>query len=191
LQRCGGNAEKLQLLQADALSVDSRQVVPAAGPPIRLVGNLPYNISTPLLFHLLAHTEVVRDMHFMLQKEVVERMCAEPDTDDYGRLTVALAARAECQKLFLVGPGSFNPPPKVHSAIVRVTPRATPFAIKDLASFDRVVTAAFSQRRKTLSNALKGLLSADAIRAAGINPQIRAEALPPEAFGQLSLQMSG
>jgi 16S rRNA (adenine1518-N6/adenine1519-N6)-dimethyltransferase len=125
----------------------------------------------------------------MLQKEVVERMCAEPDSDGYGRLTVALAARAVCQKLFLVGPGSFNPPPKVHSAIVRLTPRATPFVIKDLPSFDRIVTAAFSQRRKTLSNALKGLLSADAIRAAGINPQIRAEALAPEAFGQLSLQL--
>ena len=188
LETCGANASRLQLVQADALSVNYATLAPA-GSPLRLVGNLPYNISTPLLFHLLEQAEGIRDMHFMLQKEVVNRMCADPDTDDYGRLTVALAARAECHKLFHVGPGSFNPPPKVDSAIVRVTPRPAPFPLGSLAAYDRVVQAAFSQRRKTLSNALKNVMNADAIRAAGINPQVRAEALPPEAFGQLALQL--
>ena len=187
LQACGPNASKLKLIQADALGVDYSALAPAGG-QLRLVGNLPYNIATPLLFHLLEHAGSVRDMHFMLQKEVVDRMCAEADDDDYGRLTVTLAARAECFKLFKVGPGSFNPPPKVDSAIVRIVPRPAPFPLGSLAAYDRVVTAAFSMRRKTLSNALKKTLTADAIRAAGVDPQARAETLAPEAFGRLALQ---
>ena len=185
---CGEHAGKLTVIEADALTVDFGALAPAGG-QLRLVGNLPYNISTPLLFHLLQSADRVRDMHFMLQKEVVDRMCADPDTDDYGRLTVALAARADCDWLFKVGPGSFNPPPKVDSAVVRVTPRPAPFPLGDLARYDRVVTAAFSQRRKTLSNALKTLMSAEAIRAAGIDPGLRAETLPPEAFGRLAMQI--
>ena len=185
---CGEHAGKLTVIEADALNVDFGALAPAGG-QLRLVGNLPYNISTPLLFHLLHYADRVRDMHFMLQKEVVDRMCADPDTNDYGRLTVALAARADCDWLFKVGPGSFNPPPKVDSAVVRVTPRPAPFPLGDLARYDRVVAAAFSQRRKTLSNALKTLMPAEAIRAAGIDPGLRAETLPPEAFGRLAMQL--
>ena len=188
LRACAESAHKLKLMEADALQVDYGALAAAAGKPLRLVGNLPYNVATPLLFKLLEHADAVRDMHFMLQKEVVDRMCAEADDDDYGRLTVTLAARAECFKLFKVGPGSFNPPPKVDSAIVRLLPRPAPFALGNLAAFDRVVTAAFSMRRKTLANALKKTLSVEGIRAAGINPQARAETLPPEAFGQLAIQ---
>lgn len=185
---CGAHAQKLTVIEADALSVDYTALA-AAGGKLRLVGNLPYNISTPLLFHLLEHAEAVQDMHFMLQKEVVDRMCALPDDNHYGRLTVALAARAECHALFRVGPDSFDPPPKVDSAIVRVTPRPAPFPLPDLASFDRVLAVAFAQRRKTLGNALKTLLDAAAIRAAGVDPQARAETLPPAAFGRLAEQL--
>ena len=181
----GSHLPKLTLIEADALSVDYRTLAPPGG-KLRLIGNLPYNISTALLFHLLEQTEVVHDMHFMLQKEVVDRMCAQPDDNHYGRLTVTLAARAQCQNLFAVGPESFNPPPKVHSAIVRVTPRAAEFPMPDLAAFDRLVAVAFAQRRKTLSNSLKTLLDANAIRAAGVDPQARAETLSPAAFGRLT-----
>ncbi|NKF21429.1 16S rRNA (adenine(1518)-N(6)/adenine(1519)-N(6))-dimethyltransferase RsmA [Solimonas marina] len=175
----------LTITQADALSVDYRQFAPA-GARVRLVGNLPYNISTPLLFHLLRQSDVVLDMHFMLQKEVVERMCAAAGESDYGRLTVALAARCEVAHLFNVGPGAFNPPPKVDSAIVRLRPRPPPFTIDDLDCYDRVVTQAFAQRRKTLSNTLKGLCDAATIGAAGIDPGLRAERLQPADFARLA-----
>lgn len=184
---CGAHLAKLTVIEADALTVDYRELAPKGG-KLRLVGNLPYNISTPLLFHLLEHAHAVQDMHFMLQKEVVDRMCAAPDTNAYGRLTVALAARAECHDLFAVGPASFDPPPRVDSAVVRVVPRPPAFDLPDLAAFDRVVAVSFSQRRKTLGNSLKTLLDADAIRAAGIDPQRRAETLPPEAFARLTQQ---
>ena len=154
-----------------------------------MVGNLPYNISSPLLFHLADFAHLIEDQHFMLQKEVVDRMCAEPGDDDYGRLTVTLAARAEAVKLFTVGPGAFTPAPKVDSAIVRLTPRPAPFEITDLGTFDRVVTAAFGQRRKTLSNGLKGLLTAAQIGAVGIDPGIRAERLGPAQFALLANQV--
>ena len=183
----GPHIGKLNLVEADALTVDYRTLAPA-GSKLRLIGNLPYNISTALLFHLLEQAEAVQDMHFMLQKEVVDRMCAVADDNHYGRLTVTLAARADCHNLFAVGPDSFDPPPKVDSAIVRVTPRPPQFAIPDLAAFDRLVAVAFSQRRKTLSNSLKTLLDADGIRAAGVDPQARAETLPPEAFGRLTAE---
>ncbi|MES2684428.1 MAG: 16S rRNA (adenine(1518)-N(6)/adenine(1519)-N(6))-dimethyltransferase RsmA [Pseudomonadota bacterium] len=186
---CGPQLPKLTVVEADALSVDYSALAASLGGKLRLVGNLPYNISTALLFHLLDHADAVQDMHFMLQKEVVDRMCAAPDDNHYGRLTVTLAARSDCQNLFPVGPESFDPPPKVDSAIVRVTPRAARFAMPDHAAFDRLVTTAFAQRRKTLSNALKTLLDADAIRAAGVDPQARAETLSAEAFGRLTEQM--
>jgi 16S rRNA (adenine1518-N6/adenine1519-N6)-dimethyltransferase len=182
-EACGGGAG-LEVVQADALRVDFTAL--AAGRTLRLAGNLPYNISTPLLFHLLEHAAVIRDMHFMLQKEVVRRICAEPDTADYGRLTVTLAARAEAAELFTVGPGAFNPPPKVDSAVVRITPRPAPFPIRDLARYDRVVTLAFGQRRKTLSNALRGALAPGAFEAAGIDPKARGETLSPEQFARLA-----
>ena len=185
---CGAHLPKLTVIEADALTVDYTALAPAGG-KLRLIGNLPYNISTPLLFHLLDHADAVQDMHFMLQKEVVDRMCAEPDDNHYGRLTVTLAARSQCQNLFAVAPTSFDPPPKVDSAIVRVTPRAAGFAMPDSAAFEKLVTVAFAQRRKTLSNALKTLLDPDAIRAAGVDPSARAETLAPEAFGRLTQQL--
>ena len=185
LQAACAHSPKLHITQADALKVDYR---PFAAPDgkIRLIGNLPYNISTPLLFHLLEQAEVVRDMHFMLQKEVVERMCALPGEDAYGRLSVTLAARAQVSYLFTVGPGAFNPPPQVHSAVVRLVPQKPDFEIADWARFDAVVAAAFSQRRKTLSNALKPLMDAERIRAAGIDPSLRAERLHARDFAKLA-----
>ena len=121
------DAPGLTVLQADALTVDFAALRPADGRKLRVAGNLPYNISTPLLFHLLESADAIRDMHFMLQKEVVRRMDAQPGTEDYGRLTVSLAARADVAELFTVGPGAFKPPPQVDSAVVRVVPRPAPF----------------------------------------------------------------
>jgi len=185
LRAACGDAAGLELHLADALKFDYASLV-APGQVLRLAGNLPYNISTPLLFHLLRYAGQVRDMHFMLQKEVVDRLTAQPDTDDYGRLTVTVAARAQADYLFTVGPGAFRPPPKVDSAVVRLTPRPPPFAIDDLGGFDEVVTAAFSQRRKTLSNALRRLLPVEEISAAGIDPRARGETLSPQQFALLA-----
>jgi 16S rRNA (adenine1518-N6/adenine1519-N6)-dimethyltransferase len=171
--------------QADALKFDFAALAPQKG-KLRLVGNLPYNISTPLLFHLLGYGEVIGDMHFMLQKEVVDRIVAAPGSEAYGRLSVTVAARAEAWSLFTVGPGAFRPAPKVDSAIVRILPRKPAFTIADHAMFDRIVTAAFSHRRKQLSNGLRGLLDIAQISAAGIDPQIRPEQLSAEAFARLA-----
>jgi 16S rRNA (adenine1518-N6/adenine1519-N6)-dimethyltransferase len=191
----GGPGAGLHVIQADALRVDYTELRgalavelagSAPGARLRLAGNLPYNISTPLLFHLLDHAGAIQDMHFMLQKEVVRRICAEPDTEDYGRLTVTLAARAEAAELFTVGPGAFTPPPQVDSAVVRLTPRPPPFPLRDLARYDRLVTLAFNQRRKTLHNALRGEVDAAAFAAAGIDPRARGETLSPADFARLA-----
>jgi 16S rRNA (adenine1518-N6/adenine1519-N6)-dimethyltransferase len=171
--------------QADALRFDFAQLA-GDGRPLRLAGNLPYNISTPLLFHLLGYGHAIRDMHFMLQKEVVERIVATPGSAAYGRLSVTVAARAEAHLLFTVGPGAFRPAPKVESAIVRILPRDPPYAINDQQAFDRVVTAAFSHRRKQLANGLRGLLEADAIARADIDPQVRPEQLAAADFARLA-----
>jgi 16S rRNA (adenine1518-N6/adenine1519-N6)-dimethyltransferase len=186
LRAACGHAPGLAVIEADALAVDYAALARAAGAPLRLAGNLPYNISTPLLFHLLESADAIRDMHFMLQKEVVRRMVAEPDTADYGRLTVMLAARADAAELFTVGPGAFRPPPQVDSAVVRVTPRPAPFPIHDRARFEQVVRLAFGQRRKTLANALRGVAGPEAFAAAGIDPRARGETLPAEAFARLA-----
>jgi 16S rRNA (adenine1518-N6/adenine1519-N6)-dimethyltransferase len=157
------------------------------GPPLRIVGNLPYNISTPLLFRLLSQRAAIADMHFMLQKEVVDRMAAAPGGKEYGRLTVMLAAYAEVASLFDVGPGAFQPRPKVWSAIVRLRPSPEPrFAIGSDSGLKSLVTAAFSHRRKTLRNGLKGLLTAEDIETCGIDPQLRPETLAPAQFGRLA-----
>jgi 16S rRNA (adenine1518-N6/adenine1519-N6)-dimethyltransferase len=157
------------------------------GGPLRIVGNLPYNISTPLLFRLLKQRAAIGDMHFMLQKEVVDRMAAPPGGKDYGRLTVMLAAYAEVEALFDVGPGAFQPRPQVWSAIVRLRPTAGPrFDIGNDGVLRTVVTAAFSHRRKTLRNGLKGLLTAADIEACGIDPGMRPETLTPAQFGLLA-----
>jgi 16S rRNA (adenine1518-N6/adenine1519-N6)-dimethyltransferase len=161
------------------------------GPPLRIVGNLPYNISTPLLFKLLQQRSAILDMHFMLQREVVERMAAQPGGKEYGRLTVMLAAYAEVEALFDVGPGAFQPPPKVWSAIVRLRPAAGPrFDMGDDGALRTLVTAAFSYRRKTLKNGLKTLLTGEEIVACDIDPQMRPETLTPVQFGRLAAQYS-
>lgn len=163
----------------------------ADGGPLRIVGNLPYNISTPLLFRLLSQRAAISDMHFMLQKEVVERMTAQPSNKTYGRLTVMLAAVAEVEKLFDVGPGAFQPRPKVWSAIVRLRPTLKPrFDIGDDGVLRMLVTAAFSHRRKILSNGLKGLLTAAEIEHCGIDSQLRPEVLTPAQFGLLAAHHS-
>ncbi|MFN7272721.1 MAG: 16S rRNA (adenine(1518)-N(6)/adenine(1519)-N(6))-dimethyltransferase RsmA [Gammaproteobacteria bacterium] len=179
------SAQVLTLHGADALRFDFAALAAARGQRLRVVGNLPYNISTPLLFHLLATPAAIRDLHIMLQKEVIDRICAEPGSDDYGRLTVMLAPWMRAEHLFDVGPGAFNPPPRVWSAVARLTMREAPAFPVD-ARYGRVVAAAFSQRRKTLRNALRNLLDASAIEACGIDPGARAETLPPAAYSALA-----
>ena len=177
---------RLHVIAGDALTMDYAAISAQAGANLRLVGNLPYNISSPLLFALLASAAPITDMHFMLQKEVVDRMVAREGDADYGRLSVAIAARASATALFDVGPGAFTPPPKVTSAVVRLVPRTPDFVIDDQPVFDRVIAAAFNQRRKTLRNALKNLLSADDIAACEIDPGLRAERVSPAAFARLA-----
>lgn len=157
---------------------------------LRLVGNLPYNISTPLLFHLIEQRERILDMHFMLQKEVVDRMAAAPGSEHYGRLTVMLAPWVKVQPLFDIGPGAFKPPPRVVSTVVRLTPHERPMEIGDRRHFAAVVGAAFSQRRKTLRNSLKPFLETEDIVAAGIDPGLRAEVLSPAQFVALSSRLA-
>jgi 16S rRNA (adenine1518-N6/adenine1519-N6)-dimethyltransferase len=184
-QRCATLGE-LQIHSTDALKFDFSSLA-APDRPLRVVGNLPYNISTPLLFHLLEQSAPIKDMHFMLQKEVVERMASEPGSKSYGRLTVMLQARTRVSSLFHIGPGAFNPPPKVDSAFVRLQPWETPpYDIDDWGVFGQVVTQAFSQRRKTLRNSLRHLLTEESIVAVGLKPSVRAEQLTVEDFAALS-----
>ena len=177
LQRSCGRYGELRLHNADALAFDFRQLA-EDGAKLRLVGNLPYNISTPLLFHLVDQADVISDMHFMLQKEVVDRMAAGPGTKTYGRLSVMLQVSCDVKPLFNIGPESFDPPPKVDSSVVRLAPLPEPRLRRDLIpAFGQFVTQAFSQRRKTLRNNLKGLADTDTIIAAGIDPGCRTETL--------------
>jgi 16S rRNA (adenine1518-N6/adenine1519-N6)-dimethyltransferase len=151
------------------------------------VGNLPYNISTPLLFHLIAHIDAVRDIHAMLQKEVVERMVAAPGSSAYGRLSVALQYRFEMEKVLDVGPDAFYPQPKVESAVIRMLPRAKhELTAMDETLFARIVTTAFSQRRKTLRNTLRNILEAADFAALGIDPQARAETVSVSDFVRIA-----
>ena len=169
--------------RADALEFDFG-ALPA---PLRVVGNLPYNISTPLLFHLAQFAARCRDMHFMLQKEVVDRMVAAPSTPEYGRLSVMLQYRFAMEKLFDVPPGAFRPPPKVQSAVVRMIPRpASELIAADEALLGRIVTAAFTKRRKTLRNALADYFDAAAMERAGIDPGARPENLSPDDYVRLA-----
>ena len=177
--------ESLSLIEADALTLDWTQV--AKNDNLRVVGNLPYNISSPLLFKLLEAADHVKDQHFMLQKEVVDRMVAQHGSKTYGRLSVMLQWRYRMQKLFDVPPGAFNPPPKVMSSVVRMIPRAKEEVPPvDFELFSSVVANAFSQRRKTIRNALSALLSAEEIDACDVDPGARAEALPLDAFVRLA-----
>lgn len=177
--------ESLSLIEADALTLDWTQV--AKNDNLRVVGNLPYNISSPLLFKLLEAADHVKDQHFMLQKEVVDRMVAQHGSKTYGRLSVMLQWRYRMQKLFDVPPGAFNPPPKVMSSVVRMIPKAKEEVPSvDFELFSSVVANAFSQRRKTIRNALSALLSAEEIAACDVDPGARAEALPLAAFVRLA-----
>ena len=177
--------ESLRLIEADALTLDWTQV--AKNDNLRVVGNLPYNISSPLLFKLLEAADHVKDQHFMLQKEVVDRMVAQHGSKTYGRLSVMLQWRYRMQKLFDVPPGAFNPPPKVMSSVVRMIPKAKEEVPSvDFELFSSVVANAFSQRPKTLRNALSALLSAEEIAACDVDPGARAEALPLDAFVRLA-----
>jgi 16S rRNA (adenine1518-N6/adenine1519-N6)-dimethyltransferase len=174
------------LHEADALSVDWKALAYRHTSRLRLIGNLPYNISTPLLFRLLDAAVVIRDMHFMLQKEVVDRIIAPPGSDDYGRLTVMLAPHVIAERLLDVGSGAFRPIPKVASSVVRLTVIETPPDWARCAMYGKVVLAAFTQRRKTLRNALSAYLTAAQIGAIGIDPGVRAETLAPAQFGALA-----
>lgn len=173
------------LHEADALRFDFVQLAARRGGALRIVGNLPYNISTPLLFHLLDQGAALEDLTVMLQREVVARLTAQAGEADYGRLTVMLAPRAEVRRLFEVGPGAFQPPPRVWSAVVRIRLREVPL-FKPSPHYAAVVAAAFSQRRKTLRNALSRLLAREQIAACGIDPGARPETLTPQAFNTLA-----
>jgi 16S rRNA (adenine1518-N6/adenine1519-N6)-dimethyltransferase len=176
-------ADRLTLVVADALAFDFA----AQGTDLRIVGNLPYNISSPLLFHLAACAGHLRDLHVMLQKEVVARMTAAPGTPDYGRLTVMLQATFAVTRLFVVPAGAFRPAPNVESAVARLVPlREARPAIADEGLFARVVAAAFGQRRKTLRNALSALCDEATLAAAGIDPAVRGETLAVADFVRLA-----
>jgi 16S rRNA (adenine1518-N6/adenine1519-N6)-dimethyltransferase len=179
---------ELKLIEGDVLGVDFSALAMELGvEEIRLVGNLPYNLSSPSLFHALDHAIAIRDMHFMLQKEVVERMAAPPGSKVYGRLSVMLQAYCMVTPLFTVPPGAFRPAPKVDSAVVRLVPRAADaIGIRDRERFAAIVRAAFGQRRKTLRNALTGTMDAEAIAAAGLDPGARAEQLSVADFVRLA-----
>ncbi len=193
--RCEANAQgaalgALTIHQADALQFDFSSLIPSQG-KLRVVGNLPYNISTPLLFHIFDSASGIADCHFLLQKEVVERMAATPDSKTYGRLSVMTQWRCQVEPLFKVGPGAFRPAPKVDSMFVRLIPHTTlPWPVNDFSHFSALVTAAFAQRRKTLRNALQSMATAEAIAAAEIDPSIRAESLSPADFVRLSNQLT-
>jgi len=177
--------DTLRLHQSDALKFDFAALAKERGGPLRVVGNLPYNISTPLLFHLLDVVEHVVDLHVMLQKEVIDRMAAAPGSDAYGRLTVMLAPHLDVQWLFDVGPGAFQPPPRVWSAVARLVVRREPlFAVPQ--AYGRVVSAAFSHRRKTIRNGLRGIVGPEAWEATGIDPGARPEVLSPAQFAALA-----
>jgi 16S rRNA (adenine1518-N6/adenine1519-N6)-dimethyltransferase len=159
----------------------------AAGGRLRIVGNLPYNISTPLLFRFLEQARCIEDLHLMLQKEVVERICAAPGSKVYGRLSVMVQTWCGAERLFVIGPGAFTPPPRVDSAVVRLLPyRPPPWPLADPALHRQIVAAAFSQRRKTLRNSLSGLITPEQLMAAGIDPSARAETLSVADFVRLA-----
>ncbi|MCL4108234.1 UNVERIFIED_CONTAM: hypothetical protein GTU68_065262 [Idotea baltica] len=177
---------KLNIHGVDALKFDFSTLT-KEDQKLRVVGNLPYNISTPLIFHLLDFKSSIHDMHFMLQNEVVKRITAEPNSKTYGRLSVMVQYHCKTEYLFFVGPESFDPPPKVDSAILRLTPwEDQPFTAIDEIGLSKLVAQAFSMRRKTLRNNLKKIISAEQIEAIGIDPSQRAENLSVSGFVKLS-----
>ena len=181
---------KLRIHSCDALDFNFAELS-REGEGLHIIGNLPYNISTPLLFHLLESAERIEDMHFMLQKEVVERMCAEPGSKKYGRLSIMIQYLCEAELLFYVPPESFNPVPRVMSAIVKLIPyKELPVEVSSLTDFNKLVTQAFSQRRKTLRNSLKNFFSEQEIIDLAIDPAVRAESISLRDYVKLSNQYS-
>ncbi|MDD2544869.1 MAG: 16S rRNA (adenine(1518)-N(6)/adenine(1519)-N(6))-dimethyltransferase RsmA [Burkholderiaceae bacterium] len=185
---------QLEVIESDVLKVDftalAARMAPPAGPPVKLrvVGNLPYNISTPILFHLLGHVQAIEDQHFMLQKEVIDRMVAAPSTSDYGRLSVMLQWRYAMENVLFVPPESFDPPPRVDSAVVRMVPRAHPAPVP-VALLEELVQVAFSQRRKLLRHTLGRWLEARQF-AGHFDTQRRAEEVPVSEYVALALECS-
>lgn len=169
----------VNLMNEDVLKADLPAVI--SEPPVRVIGNLPYNISTPLMFRLFKHLELFHDMHFMLQLEVVNRMTAEPSTKNYGRLSIMTQLYCQAEKLFEVPPEAFNPRPKVQSAIVRLEPRHR-IAQVDTGVIEPMLIQAFSSRRKTIRNALKGLISESELESLGLSPTLRPENLSVEDY---------
>lgn len=182
------SAKRLTVHEGDALEFDFSSL----GESLRVVGNLPYNISTPLLFHLSRFAAHICDMHFMLQKEVVARMVAKPSTSDYGRLSVMLQCRFEMEQLFIVSPECFRPPPKIESAVVRMIPLKKPLIEASQEKlFAEIVSAAFSQRRKTLRNTLRDHLTAEDYLKLGIDSNLRAENLSTAQYVAITNHFNG
>jgi 16S rRNA (adenine1518-N6/adenine1519-N6)-dimethyltransferase len=188
LQEKAAAIGELSIVHADVLKVDFTAMAQRHGVSrLRIAGNLPYYISSPILFHCIDHAAAISDMHFMLQKEVVDRMAAEPGSKVYGRLSVMLQLACRVEPLFDVPPGAFRPPPKVDSSVVRLIPlTAQERHDADHERVHAIVKAAFAQRRKTLSNALRQLMDAEAIRLADVDPKARAETLAPMDFVRLA-----
>ncbi|MEM6985413.1 MAG: 16S rRNA (adenine(1518)-N(6)/adenine(1519)-N(6))-dimethyltransferase RsmA [Pseudomonadota bacterium] len=192
LERRAAGLGQLSVIQCDVLGFDFVALSTQLDKPLRLVGNLPYNISTPLVFHLCEQKSHIESMHFMLQKEVVDRLAAQPGDKAYGRLSIMAQYHCEVSPVFTVAPGSFNPPPRVDSAVVTMRPHKTPpFDVGDPALFQQIVTSAFSAPRKTLRNALAKLFDEERLRTAGIDPQTRAERVTPQEYAALSRQLGG
>jgi len=192
LQQRLGALGNLRIHNADALRFDLCALQSTRGPPgegvgLRIVGNLPYNISTPLLFRFLEQARCINDLHLMLQKEVVDRICAGPGSKTYGRLSVMVQTWCSAERLLVIGPGAFNPPPKVDSAVVRLVPlRPSGCPVADASLHARLVAAAFAQRRKTLRNSLKGLVEPTLLIACGIDPGARAETIAVCDYARLA-----
>ncbi|MBK1722489.1 16S rRNA (adenine(1518)-N(6)/adenine(1519)-N(6))-dimethyltransferase RsmA [Thiocystis violacea] len=186
LQARLGALGDLRIHNADALRFDFKALASDGG-GLRLVGNLPYNISTPLLFHFIDQADCLLDLHLMLQREVVDRIVADPGDKIYGRLSVMIQTFCDAQRLFRIGPGAFTPAPKVESAFMRLRPlRPLPHEILSPGMHARIVAAAFGQRRKTLRNSLSGLIDLPLFEEAGIDPSLRAETLDVSAFARLA-----
>jgi 16S rRNA (adenine1518-N6/adenine1519-N6)-dimethyltransferase len=182
-QQCRGLGE-LHIHIGDALQFDYRRLHRG---PIKIVGNLPYNISTPLLFHLLARIDCIHEMIFMMQKEIVDRICAQPHTSNYGRLSVMVQSRCRTEKLMNIGPGAFTPAPRVNSSVIRLTPAGASLSlITDARLFADVVLHAFNQRRKTLRNSLKDFLTSADFERLGLAPTSRAETLSVRDYINIS-----
>jgi 16S rRNA (adenine1518-N6/adenine1519-N6)-dimethyltransferase len=182
-----GESQKLTIYAEDVLNFDFRESYFLKNPKhMRIVGNLPYNITTPLIFHLLKFESNIQDMHFMLQKEVVDRLCAQPNCKDYGRLSIMAQYHCETEHLFSVDPSAFYPPPKVNSAFVRLIPRPFPITATNITLLQTVTRDAFNLRRKTLSNALKSYLGSEDFIALDLNPTLRPEVLSVMDFIKIS-----